>query len=87
MAARTDGVSARVAVVEGSTVADANARDHRPAAASTAPRASTDGGTLGARRLRQQRRHYGVCCRLPVLLDLAEGPHSDGLRPTLDVRA
>ena len=39
-------MSARVAGVEGSTVADANARDQRPAAASTAARPSTTGGTL-----------------------------------------
>ena len=46
MAARTDGVRGLVAGVRGSTVADANALDHSPAAASTAPRASTEGGTL-----------------------------------------
>ena len=39
-------MSAEVEKVAGSTVAEAKALDQRPAAASTAPRASTDGGTL-----------------------------------------
>ena len=80
MAASTEGVRASVAGVRGSTVAEANARDHKPAAASTAPRASTDGAVLLALAwdIRASTTRSVAEARL---LDGAEGPNSHYTTP------